>query len=81
MFFGSPAGCGVFGEVGDLLPFRQLFELTLVAMVDTLLRLELLYCVKALVEVPALLTELRQLLDPLLEPSPVEITELALEAR
>jgi len=71
----------VFGEVGDLLPFRQLFELTLVAMVDTLLRLELLYCVKALVEVPALLTELRQLLDPLLEPSPVEITELALEAR
>lgn len=55
---------------------RQLAEDTLVAVVDTLLALELLYLVNADVEVPGLelvavlLMELRQL---------EEITELALE--
>jgi len=55
---------------------RQLVDDTLVAVVDILLALELLYLVKADVEVPALevvavlLIELRQL---------EEITELALE--
>lgn len=63
--------------VGDwgLVPVRQLVDDTLVAVVDMLRVLELLYRVKAEVDVPALdvvLIELRQLLD---------IMELALDAR
>lgn len=53
-------------------PLLQLVLDTLVAAVLTLLVLPLLYRVKALVLVPALLMELRQLLDAV---------ELALEAR
>lgn len=56
-------------------PVRQLLDDTLVAVVEMLRALELLYRVKADVEVPALevvLIELRQLLDT---------TELALDAR
>jgi hypothetical protein len=59
---------------GGFTPVRQLAEETLVAVVEILRVLELLYRVKADVEVPALdvvLIELRQLLD---------IIELALDA-
>jgi len=62
------------GGGGGFTPVRQLVDDTLVAVVDMLRVLELLYRVKAEVEVPALdvvLIELRQL---------PEITELALDA-
>ena len=56
-----------------MLPWlRQLWAETLVAAVDTLRVLLLLYRVKAEVDVPALDIELRQLLDAI---------ELALEAK
>jgi len=74
MFLGTPGYCCCEGT-GDLPLVRQLLEDTLVAAVDTLRMLELLYLVKADVDVPALdvvLIELRQLLDT---------TELELEAR
>jgi len=74
MFFGGDCAT-IGGDDGGLLLVRQLVDETLVAVVAILRVLELLYRVKAEVDVPALevvLMELRQLADT---------TELALEVR